>query len=544
MREGKKAKHELSSQQRPQIEIESLEPGLWPTLISSIFNSPLPTTNPLIQIIPSSSSSWEMDALIQQNAYDGALIQQSPHFCTGEVDGKQCRCRRYIHKPDCIEEKCTCNHPEGYHPLPALPAPPAPLNSGAGASAASIVAAYQMPNQVMKSTRPSASQPSAPQPIASSSKPSTSVTAALQETNSGLRRTTDVSEQWARKKQRTTSACKDKEDKHVIRMGQVILIICKAVGRDPETGVNIWRNPDDAEITMKEGQGLAINGLRDLLSFSTNWEDDEMDGWFRQLFPDFFKWVDSVDPLNPYANPPTYHWQLMIRRGNQLKVSPNQLRDGKETNRYLGSSVHGKTDLRRIYLRLLVSSHRVPKSIYQNGWVNAGLSKPSSPKSDSDRYSTCEESEHESWDESGKDTDAGRKQRSKVAQGKRKAEDISSKNTQHKRDARGEIKPQPQPQSLSRALSVISITDTDEFPATLAPFIPFTDTPTIASTPLSHQSLEVPSTSTHSPPSSRTRFSTSNFSVYSTFTSDAFLRLNDSDLEVDPFFWTRPNDDT
>ncbi|KAJ7133420.1 hypothetical protein C8R44DRAFT_870818 [Mycena epipterygia] len=344
-----------------------------------------------------------------------------------------------------------------------------------------------MPNQVMKSTRPSASQPSAPQPIASSSKPSTSVTAALQETNSGLRRTTDVSEQRARKKQRTTSARKDKEDKHVIRMGQVILIICKAVGRDPETGVNIWRNPDDAKITMKEGQGLAINGLRDLLSFSTNWEDDEMDRWFRQLFPDFFKWADSVDPLNPYANPPTYHWQLMIRRGNQLKVSPNQLRDGKETNRYLGSSVHGKTDLRRIYL---LSSHRVPKSIYQNGWVNAGLSKPSSPKSDSDRYSTCEESEHESWDESGNDTDAGRKQRSKVAQGKRKAEDISSKNTQHKRDARGEIKPQPQPQSLSRALSVISITDTDEFPATLAPFIPFTGAPTIASTPLSHQSLE------------------------------------------------------
>ncbi|KAJ7093802.1 hypothetical protein C8R44DRAFT_815154 [Mycena epipterygia] len=27
MREGKKAKHELSSQQRPQIKIESLEPG-------------------------------------------------------------------------------------------------------------------------------------------------------------------------------------------------------------------------------------------------------------------------------------------------------------------------------------------------------------------------------------------------------------------------------------------------------------------------------------------------------------------------------------
>ncbi|KAJ7123555.1 hypothetical protein C8R44DRAFT_784006, partial [Mycena epipterygia] len=27
MREGKKAKHELSSQQRPRIEIESLEPG-------------------------------------------------------------------------------------------------------------------------------------------------------------------------------------------------------------------------------------------------------------------------------------------------------------------------------------------------------------------------------------------------------------------------------------------------------------------------------------------------------------------------------------
>lgn len=76
-----------------------------------------------------------------------------------------------------------------------------------------------------------------------------------------------------------------------------------------------------------------------------------MDGWFRQLFPDFFDWADSVDPLDPDAIPRKYHWQLMIRRGTQLKVSPNQLRDGTEANRHLGYSVHGKSDLRRIYLR-------------------------------------------------------------------------------------------------------------------------------------------------------------------------------------------------
>ncbi|KAJ7096205.1 hypothetical protein C8R44DRAFT_989450 [Mycena epipterygia] len=399
---------------------------------------------------------------------------------------------------------------------------------------ASIVAAYQMPNKIMNSTPPSASQPSASQPIASSSrlasKPSTSVAVAVKETNSGLRRT-DVSER-PRKKLRT--AVKDKEEKQMIRMGQVILIICKAASRDPETGVNIWRNPDDNDIITKEGQGLAINGLRDLVRFSKDWDADEMDEWFRQLLPLFFKWADSVDPLDPEANPRAYHWQLMIPKGNQLKVSPSQLRDGTETNRHLGSSVHGKSDLRRIYL---LASHRVPKQVYQNGWGNVRLSKPLSPKSESDKYSTDEESdgESESWNESENDTDIERKQRKNVAQGKRKAEDDSGNNTQHKRDARGKIKPQPQ------SCIVISIAGSDDFPVTLAPLT--TAAPTIASTPLPYPSPGAPSTSTHSPPSSRTRFTTSNYSIYSIFTSDAFIKLNDSDLDIDDCFWTRPDDD-
>jgi hypothetical protein len=100
-------------------------------------------------------------------------------YCSGDANGVQCRCRRFIPKGD-SNAHCTCEHPEGYHP-------DTPRPSVIKETPASIVASYQAPSSLLTSTLASSSM-AIVVPVASSSKSTTSTAQALAETTAGFRK--------------------------------------------------------------------------------------------------------------------------------------------------------------------------------------------------------------------------------------------------------------------------------------------------------------------------------------------------------------------
>ncbi|KAJ7459194.1 hypothetical protein B0H11DRAFT_1924513 [Mycena galericulata] len=437
-----------------------------------------------------------------------------PQYCSVDAaNGKQCKCRRFIISTD---GKCSCEHPEGYHPLPDSKSTAGP------ASAASIVASYQSASKVMDKSKLLLT--STPGPVASSSKPSASASAAaaLVETKAGLKRKapdSDRAEPVSKKGRRSVSASKE------IIMGQILLIVYKAASKIPKT----WLNPRDPAIANMEKHGLAVNGLRTKLSFKLSWSEEEMDTWFRQNFQSYFAYMDKKYPLAPGA----YHWALLIRSNSSLSLSPATEADAKEFNRYLVST--SRADARRIYL---LSSHAVPAAVYEHGWTLDGQ------ESESDTFESMEEeSDGEEWH--GSDSE-GAKRRKKNAAGKTKAKS-----------------PHPNQILALRAFSITSIgnSESGDFPEAILSdaldsvvVVPITMpaggvTPTplaTAATPVlvatqPHPTLGAMS----SPPRAESRTSRfSNYNIYGTFTSKPFMKWDPSDFEIDPHFWTRPNSDS
>ncbi|KAJ7847873.1 hypothetical protein B0H13DRAFT_2362189 [Mycena leptocephala] len=409
------------------------------------------------------------------------------------------KCRRFI---DSVDSKCTCKHPEGYHPLPKLTSVPT-------VSAATIVASYQTPQAVLKPvSTPTASSSKAPL-----SRTKTSEAAALKETNSGLKRKADDTSLRPRKKRRSSS-------KEVV-LGQIILIVYNALDKNGGT----WANPKDATIAQMELHHLAVNGLRQRLAFDLDWSAYAMDKLYREQFPEFFALMDVLYPLDPTASPPTFHWQLMI-----------------QANRYLGNTT--RIASRRIYL---LSAHHVPARIYENGWdFEAGDAL------ESDNYESMDDEEEEEevdvqW--AGSDDDSIAQQRRKNnAPGKAKAESPSARSLVSIEDSDSEdIFPASLiPDIMSSAPVVPSAAAVLQTSSTSASSggvaLPLSAPTTIAApaTAQPHPSLSAAAAASSPLQISRTsRYS--NYGVYSTFTSKPFMVWDPSDFEVDPHFWTRPD---
>ncbi|KAJ7489634.1 hypothetical protein B0H11DRAFT_1912643 [Mycena galericulata] len=431
-----------------------------------------------------------------------------PQYCSGDTaNGKPCKCRRYIASADA---KCSCEHPEGYHPLPD------PNSTAGPVSAASIVASYQNASVSMeKSKLP-------PQPVASSSKVCDLTLAAVTETKAGLKRKLDPDRaepvaKVIKKARRTVSDSKE------ILMGQVLMIVFKPVAKKPK----VWRNPRDPAIAIMEKHGLAVNGLRTKLSFKSSWSQQEMDSWFRKNFVSFFAFMDKKYPLDPG----TYHWRLLIRSNSSLSLSPATEVDAKEFNRYLvGTS---RADARRIYL---LSSHTIPVDVYENGWKLDEL------QSESDIYESMEEeTDGEDW--LGSDSDDATRRR-KNAAGKAKAKPVPRARsvTSVGNSDQGDDSKFPESILPSQSVAVLPGTIAGAItPTLLAPVVTPVATTTSVS-PQPHPTLGATSSTPPQVESRTTRFS--NYNVYGTFTNKPFMKWESSDFEIDPHFWTRRDSDS
>ncbi|KAJ7601365.1 hypothetical protein B0H17DRAFT_1155328 [Mycena rosella] len=256
-------------------------------------------------------------------------------------------------------EKCTCDHPEGYHPM-AIPLAASVIPS----TAASIIASYQQPDHIasMPIAPPFAKPMSKPITSSSGSKPKASASgdkpsqaAAMEDINAGLKRkavgtggepstpfsSCTFSCRLTLDQKKHSSTKVDRDEKLAVRMGQIVVIVSKP------TGTNTWANPRAAAIAVMETQKLAVNGLRRVMAFNREWDAAEMEDC-----------------------------------------------DATEVNRYLGSQT-GRRDSRRIYL---LSAHRIPRSIYENNGIAPVHLAGVVTKPESDTYSTEEdESDAESW---------------------------------------------------------------------------------------------------------------------------------------------------
>ncbi|KAJ7845332.1 hypothetical protein B0H13DRAFT_1908433 [Mycena leptocephala] len=321
-------------------------------------------------------------------------------------------------------------------------------------------------------------------------------------------------------------------------LGQIILIVYNALDKNGGT----WANPKDATIAQMELHHLAVNGLRQRLAFDLDWSAYAMDKLYREQFPEFFALMDVLYPLDPTASPPTFHWQLMIRTNSTLSPVPGHDCDAKEANRYLGNTT--RIASRRIYL---LSAHHVPARIYENGWdFEAGDAL------ESDNYESMDDEEEEEevdvqW--AGSDDDSIAQQRRKNnAPGKAKAESPSARSLVSIEDSDSEdIFPASLiPDIMSSAPVVPSAAAVLQTSSTSASSggvaLPLSAPTTIAApaTAQPHPSLSAAAAASSPLQISRTsRYS--NYGVYSTFTSKPFMVWDPSDFEVDPHFWTRPD---
>ncbi|KAJ7185305.1 hypothetical protein C8R46DRAFT_1060087 [Mycena filopes] len=434
-----------------------------------------------------------------------------PLFCAGDDNGRQCRCHRFIQHE---HSKCTCGHPEGYHPEPK--AITTVTATPATSTAATIVAAYQVPSTFLKKPISQAVASSSRLNDVSASK------AAVDETNAGLKKKRKIPDNASVSDPKRRRSSKEKEK---IVMGQLIMIVTKGVKRGTSKQ---WTTPKDGEIANMEHVGLAANGLRCSWAFNLDWDATEMDVWFREALPNFFAYMDSNHPLN-LVQP--FHYRLMIRSNSTLSLSPQLSCDGKEFRRYLGNN--GKTDARKIYL---LANHHIPASTYENGWQIAPVVE-NAPESDS--YDTMEEeSDTNDWELVSDEDETQQIRRKSIARGKRPS------------------------RVLSPTRSLISIADEDsedDLPASIIPALYSSSIPSTAiatPTPLSFTTntgpvptpaapLAAPMVTATTiqpasgPSSSRASRFTGSYSTYSTFNSKPFVAWDSSDFEIDPFFWTR-----
>ncbi|KAJ7158107.1 hypothetical protein C8R46DRAFT_1291951 [Mycena filopes] len=331
--------------------------------------------------------------------------------------------------------KCTCGHPEGYHPEPK--AIPTVTATPATSTVATIVAAYQVPSAIMKKPDP--------QFVASSSRLNdvSASKAAVDETNAGLKKKRKIPDNAPVSDPKRRRSSKEKEK---IAMGQLIMIVTKGVKRGT---LKQWTTPKDGDIANMEHVGLAANGLRRSWAFNLDWDATEMDVWFRAALPIFFAYMDSNHPLD-LVQP--FHYRLMIRSNSTLSLSPQLSCDGKEYHRYLGNN--GKTDARKIYL---LANHHIPASTYENGWQIAPVVE-NAPESDS--YDTMEEeSDTNDWELVSDEDETQQIRRKSIARGKAKAK------------------------SASPTRSLISITDEDsedDLPASIIPALYSSSIPSTA----------------------------------------------------------------
>ncbi|KAJ7764738.1 hypothetical protein B0H16DRAFT_1525550 [Mycena metata] len=418
-------------------------------------------------------------------------------YCSGDSSGVPCRCRRYILHQDA---KCSCSHPEGYHPAPV------PVSAH---TPASIVEAYLTPTQILKpESKPTASSS---RPIASSSKLPASLTAAKQETKAGLKRNIDTAMEGAAAAERPSK--KKKKHGTDIVLGEILLLVNQTL-RTP----GYWIAPRAPAIALMELQGLAVNGLREKLSFGTHFTAGEMDEFLREQFPQFFEFMDAAHPLDRKADPPVFQWRLLMRSNSTLTLSPLLTPDGTDVSRYVGHSATRPAD-RKVHL---ASRFRVPASVYNH---QDGVWHFDALESESDTYSEEEARESSpSWHGSGASDTVPRKKLSKKSLGKARAKS-----------------PSPNPSIVS----INSKSDSEDFPVTLSLPLPPSTTlpPSTAASAAAPIALAVPvALPILSPPSSPRRSRYSNYNMYSTFTSKAFMEWDPADFEVDPFFWTRSHD--
>ncbi|KAJ7173230.1 hypothetical protein C8R46DRAFT_1031596 [Mycena filopes] len=428
-------------------------------------------------------------------------------YCSGDCNGTPCRCRRYILH---VDAKCSCGHPEGYHPVTVVKA-----------TAASIVAAYQTPSQILKAPAEANPAPSSNPTPSSSKLPSTSsLAAAVKETKTPMKRSVATTEEMRSLFQHQQ---KKKDAGKQLVLGQIMLLVTQSglqlIVFQLRHNKPTWTTPRNDTIATLEAQGLAVNGLRDKLAFGEGFEAAEMDGFFRENFPQFFEYMDATYPLDPTAVIPLWHWRLLIRTNSTLTLSPKLNPDATEFKRYFGHSATKAAD-RKIYL---ASSHRVPESVYDTDdgvWV-----LKNTPESDT--YSEEEDSNPSSWHGSDSDSALRRRRPSSKALGKAKAKSPSPTRSIFSIDSRSE-------------------NDDFPFPDTLAPTAPPAPVVVVAPSTASSTTAPLPTLTTGfaqpSSPGRKTR--TNRYSVYSTYSTTPKAKpFMQWDFEVDPLFWNRRHDD-
>ncbi|KAJ7663357.1 hypothetical protein DFH06DRAFT_1128676 [Mycena polygramma] len=512
------------------------------------------------RVQPNANSEPEHNTLAATNTWhESKCSPMDSSYCSGDATGSQCRCWRFVQKVG--TDNCTCNHPEGYHPVNVPPAAPvvtpslaAPSITIAPSTSAPTVSSIMNShlsasavlrpkhNAVASSSKP---KPDSARPVASSSKLTASKAEAHAETSAGMKRKSAHGE-----------GSSGKPPKKVRRTKVPVFhsIDSKIQGRKLRTA---FKTPSGAVVAQFEGRGLAVNGIRQTLSFNIDWDAVEMDVWFRSLFTDFFLFMDMFYPLP----------NLLIRDNKDLTVSP-LLADAQEFRRYLGPVPAA----RRIFL---AATQHIPESVWNHkaGWI---LNAPSvndemvvDSDSEDDHYvMEGDESENESWH----NPDESPRAPSKKALGKVKAKSFGSepKLTQSARKILKANSPSPAP-------SWVSVSNTEDFPMTLAippiastPMVsaappPIAPTPVVAATtaaagisaPQPHPSLTTTATGAvvtvvdsdddddDFPMTSRTA-RTSDYTMYGGFTSKPFMDWG-NEFELDPHFWSRPyvpdNDD-
>ncbi|KAF8179074.1 hypothetical protein K438DRAFT_2021756 [Mycena galopus ATCC 62051] len=432
-------------------------------------------------------------------------------YCSGDTNGTQCRCRRFIPKAS-AETSCTCEHPEGYHPeIPRQFEPPA--------TAASVVASYQDPSRFLSSNNTAASSSrlvpststtaSRSNAIASSSKFPTSKTMpkvmskaeanAVAETHSGLKRKRIIDPKEEAKKPK-----RKRSTEELIIMGEIIIMVSES----NDDNRMIFTTPRAPDIALFEARHLAVNGIRAELSFNPNWDVHAMDNWLRSKFVQYFQYMDRYHPIDPTITPPQFQWTLLIRHNATLTVSPHVNPDAKEMSM-------SYTTLSSVLLtdESAASPHVIPATV----WDHLSGQWQMDAEEESDVYTIGQESDNdESWENSSsEDNDV-----------------LPSTNALGKRKAK----------SLSPAPSIVSIPDDDDdnFPMAVDP-TPLTPGIAVAlSVPSPHPSL---SATTLAAVSARpTRTGTGYRSSYPIYFAKHFMAWSPSDLEVDPHLWTRPFD--
>ncbi|KAF8157707.1 hypothetical protein K438DRAFT_2073614 [Mycena galopus ATCC 62051] len=337
-------------------------------------------------------------------------------YCSGDTNGTQCRCRRFIPKAS-AEASCTCEHPEGYHPeIPHRFEPPA--------TAASVVASYQDPNRLLSnnnnsasSSRPALLVSSTPttasrsNAMASSSKfPTSKITPkvmskaeanAVAEIHSGLKRKriTDPKEEVKEAKPK-----RKRSTEELIIMGEIIIMVSEST----DDNRVIFTTPRAPDIALFEARQLAVNGIRAELSFNPNWDVHAMDNWLRNKFVQYFQYMDRYHPIDPTITPPQFQWNLLIRHNATLTVSPHVNPDGKEMSRYMS----GRPQDRKIFLGMsyttlssglltdksAASPHVIPATVWDH---SSGQWQMDAEEEESDVYTIGQESDNdESWENS------------------------------------------------------------------------------------------------------------------------------------------------